>query len=47
MIVSSKAVCWTGRVGLVCRDCREALATGEAGRKAHFDAGIYIAISIA
>jgi Protein of unknown function (DUF3606) len=23
-------VCWTGRVGLVCRDCREALTTGDA-----------------
>ena len=33
MIVSSKVdlVCWTGRVGLVCRDCREALTTGDAG----------------
>ena len=32
MIVSSKVdlVCWTGRVG-VCRDCREALTTGDAG----------------
>ena len=32
-IVSSKVdlVCWTGRVGLVCRDCREALTTGDAG----------------
>ena len=33
MIVSSKVdlACWTGRVGLVCRDCREALTTGDAG----------------
>ena len=33
MIVSSKVdlVYWTGRVGLVCRDCREALTTGDAG----------------
>jgi hypothetical protein len=31
MIDSSKAVCWTGRVGLVCRDCREAQTNGEAG----------------
>ena len=33
MIVSSQVdlVCWTGRVGLVCRDCREALTTGDAG----------------
>lgn len=32
MIVSSKVdlICWTGRVGLVCRDCREALTTGDA-----------------
>jgi hypothetical protein len=29
MIVSSQVdlVCWTGRVGFVCRDCREALTT--------------------
>ena len=33
MIVSSKVdlACWTGRVGLVCRDGREALTTGDAG----------------
>ena len=32
MIVSSKVdlACWTGRVGLVCRDGREALTTGDA-----------------
>jgi hypothetical protein len=35
MIVSSKVdlACWTGRVGLVCRDGREALTTGEAGQR--------------
>ena len=33
MIVSSQVdlICWTGRVGLICRDCREALTTGDAG----------------
>jgi len=33
MIVSSKVdlACWTGRVGLVCRDRREPLTTGDAG----------------
>ena len=33
MTVSSQVdlICWTGRVGLICRDCREALTTGDAG----------------